>query len=260
MDATLGVVQRVIEGGRDGWELALDELASDPDGIPARLRELGAVIGRMHAVLGSEPPTPRSPPRSPAPRGCRCSRRRSTSRSSARSSTCRATTRRSRRSPVAARRSATACGCCRTWARAAGSSATTATCTSGQTLLADAGWIILDFEGDPRARCASAAASAAARRRRDAALLRLRRLGGRAATRRHGARRLGGAQPRGVPGATSPPSSRRCCRRAAPATEQLLSIFELEKAVYELRYELDNRPDWVHIPVAGIAASSRSPP
>jgi maltokinase len=32
----------------------------------------------------------------------------------------------------------------------------------------------------------------------------------------------------------------------------LLAVFELEKAVYELRYELDNRPDWVGIPVAGI--------
>ena len=36
------------------------------------------------------------------------------------------------------------------------------------------------------------------------------------------------------------------------AIERLLTIFELEKAVYELRYELDNRPDWVVIPVAGI--------
>jgi predicted trehalose synthase len=34
--------------------------------------------------------------------------------------------------------------------------------------------------------------------------------------------------------------------------ERLLAVFELEKAVYELRYELDNRPDWVGIPVAGI--------
>jgi trehalose synthase-fused probable maltokinase len=33
----------------------------------------------------------------------------------------------------------------------------------------------------------------------------------------------------------------------------LLSIFELEKAIYELSYELDNRPDWLPIPVAGIA-------
>jgi trehalose synthase-fused probable maltokinase len=35
--------------------------------------------------------------------------------------------------------------------------------------------------------------------------------------------------------------------------DHLLKIFELEKAVYELRYELNNRPDWVRIPVAGIA-------
>ncbi|HWD70111.1 MAG TPA: hypothetical protein VG293_07930, partial [Solirubrobacteraceae bacterium] len=32
----------------------------------------------------------------------------------------------------------------------------------------------------------------------------------------------------------------------------LLSTFELEKALYELQYELDNRPDWVPIPVAGL--------
>ena len=36
------------------------------------------------------------------------------------------------------------------------------------------------------------------------------------------------------------------------ATQRLLMVFELEKAVYELRYELQNRPDWVSIPVAGI--------
>jgi trehalose synthase-fused probable maltokinase len=36
------------------------------------------------------------------------------------------------------------------------------------------------------------------------------------------------------------------------AIDRLLAVFELEKAVYELQYELDNRPDWVGIPVAGI--------
>ena len=39
---------------------------------------------------------------------------------------------------------------------------------------------------------------------------------------------------------------------SGPALDRLLSVFELEKAVYELRYELDNRPGWVRIPVAGI--------
>jgi trehalose synthase-fused probable maltokinase len=42
------------------------------------------------------------------------------------------------------------------------------------------------------------------------------------------------------------------------ANDRLLSIFELEKAVYELRYELNNRPDWVKIPVAGIERLLRS--
>ncbi len=32
----------------------------------------------------------------------------------------------------------------------------------------------------------------------------------------------------------------------------LLGLFELEKALYELRYELKNRPDWVRIPLQGI--------
>jgi predicted trehalose synthase len=42
-------------------------------------------------------------------------------------------------------------------------------------------------------------------------------------------------------------------------TRTMLSIFELEKAVYELRYELNNRPDWVGIPVAGIARLLEEP-
>jgi maltose alpha-D-glucosyltransferase/alpha-amylase len=35
-------------------------------------------------------------------------------------------------------------------------------------------------------------------------------------------------------------------------TQGLLPLFELQKALYELRYELNNRPDWVRIPLAGI--------
>jgi maltose alpha-D-glucosyltransferase/alpha-amylase len=32
----------------------------------------------------------------------------------------------------------------------------------------------------------------------------------------------------------------------------LLGLFELEKALYELRYEIGNRPTWVGIPLQGI--------
>jgi len=34
--------------------------------------------------------------------------------------------------------------------------------------------------------------------------------------------------------------------------EGLLGLFELEKALYELRYEIGNRPDWVRIPLQGV--------
>ena len=37
----------------------------------------------------------------------------------------------------------------------------------------------------------------------------------------------------------------------------LLRFFMLDKACYELMYELNNRPDWVRIPLQGILALSR---
>ena len=67
------------------------------------------------------------------------------------------------------------------------------------------------------------------------------------------ARGLGGQARDGVPRrATSQTVDPSLLPAGEAATAQLLSIFELEKAVYELRYELNNRPDWVRIPVAGI--------
>jgi maltose alpha-D-glucosyltransferase/alpha-amylase len=38
------------------------------------------------------------------------------------------------------------------------------------------------------------------------------------------------------------------------AASGLVSLFELEKALYELRYEINNRPAWVRIPLAGIVS------
>jgi maltose alpha-D-glucosyltransferase/alpha-amylase len=34
----------------------------------------------------------------------------------------------------------------------------------------------------------------------------------------------------------------------------LLDAYVAEKALYELRYELNNRPDWVDIPLQGLEA------
>jgi maltokinase len=37
-----------------------------------------------------------------------------------------------------------------------------------------------------------------------------------------------------------------------------LALFELEKVFYELEYELDNRPDWIGVPLAGVEHVLRS--
>ena len=45
----------------------------------------------------------------------------------------------------------------------------------------------------------------------------------------------------------------RACPGESWQTGALIRLFSLEKALYELRYELANRPQWVHIPLEGLA-------
>ncbi|RYF63488.1 MAG: hypothetical protein EOO22_25905, partial [Comamonadaceae bacterium] len=40
----------------------------------------------------------------------------------------------------------------------------------------------------------------------------------------------------------------------APPEAAMLSLFEIDKAMYELRYELNNRVDWVQVPMQGLQA------
>ena len=42
--------------------------------------------------------------------------------------------------------------------------------------------------------------------------------------------------------------------RSFSEVRPLLELFEIEKALYELRYELGNRPDWASIPLGGLLA------
>ena len=125
----------------------------------------------------------------------------------------------------------------------------------GQTLLRDDRWIILDFEGEP-------ARSLLERRRKRSPL---RDVAGmlRSFAYAASASRLLEGHPapdgwedearRGFLEAYLDAVEPALLPAGRPAIEKLLQIFELEKAVYELRYELNNRPDWVPIPVAGIA-------
>jgi maltose alpha-D-glucosyltransferase/alpha-amylase len=43
------------------------------------------------------------------------------------------------------------------------------------------------------------------------------------------------------------------------ANRSLLELFELEKALYELRYEIANRPDWVSIPLSALVDTAKAP-
>jgi trehalose synthase-fused probable maltokinase len=123
----------------------------------------------------------------------------------------------------------------------------------GQTLWSDDDWVILDFEGEP-------ARSLPERRRKRSPL---RDVAGMLRSFAYAA----SAAPvqRGV----EPPADweERARKQflegyrktvdqhlvpSGASMDKLLKVFELEKAVYELRYELNNRPDWVKIPVAGI--------
>jgi maltose alpha-D-glucosyltransferase/alpha-amylase len=37
------------------------------------------------------------------------------------------------------------------------------------------------------------------------------------------------------------------------SAQRLLDVFIVEKAIYEIGYELANRPNWLHVPLAGVA-------
>ena len=120
----------------------------------------------------------------------------------------------------------------------------------GQMLWADGDWIVIDFEGEP--------ARPLPERRlkhsplRDVAGM-LRSFTYAVARRRRRGRERRGARPRRASStATSRPSRTPTILPPRETTERLLRIYELEKAVYELRYELANRPDWVSVPVGGI--------
>jgi maltokinase len=254
MDATLGVLQEYLAGATDGWDLALDALARDPEAFLAEVNALGVVTGEMHSALGSEAGDPAFAPEEPSGEAI---------------SILTATIDeeierifvelpedealdpiRGRGQDVQERLQALASvGAGGRMIRTHGDY------HLGQTMLADRGWVILDFEGEP--------ARPMSQRRLKRSPLRdvagmLRSFSYAAA----GSGILRGAPPpedwedraratfldgyfETVDAALLPPGDE--------ATRKLLSIFELEKAVYELRYELNNRPDWVAIPVAGIA-------
>ena len=124
----------------------------------------------------------------------------------------------------------------------------------GQTLWSDGDWVILDFEGEP-------ARSLTDRRRKRSPLRDVAGMLRSFAYVASAVELLRGIQaPAGWEDTARALFLEGYLATVDPvllpsgqvAIERLLAVYELEKAVYELQYELDNRPDWVGIPVAGI--------
>ena len=254
LETTLGVLQQFVAGALDGWELALDELEKEPEQFHGRVRRLGEVTGTMHSVLGSDSGDPSFCPEETSaealglltatvdeeiervflelPEGVEALE------------------------PIMGRGEEV-----REQLRMLSHFGTVGRVIRhhgdfhlGQTLWADGDWVIIDFEGEP-------ARSLAERRRkrsplRDvAAMLRSFAYAASAVELLRGVEAPEGWEERAradfLDGyLTTVDQSLMPAGREA--IDRLIAIFELEKAVYELRYELNNRPDWVRIPVAGM--------
>jgi maltokinase len=253
IDATLGILQEYLAGARDGWELALEEVGTDPEGLLGRLRALGEVTGELHTALGSDSASPDFAPDQPS--------------QEALSLLTADVDEQIERifldlpeteaiAPIAGRGQDVREKLQLLSNIGAGGRVirTHGDYHLGQTMLSERGWVILDFEGEP------------ARPLPERRLKRspLRDVAGMLRSFSYvtaGSRLLRGVEvPDGWEERARDAFLAGYFDRADPAllppgeapTRQLLSVFELEKAVYELRYELNNRPDWVSIPVAGI--------
>jgi maltose alpha-D-glucosyltransferase/alpha-amylase len=130
----------------------------------------------------------------------------------------------------------------------------------GQTLRTDDGFVILDFEGEPvrppeerRARQCALKDVAGMLRSFDYAVATA--LGEEEAPSAVGDawRRLAveAFLDGYLPAAAKAPV--RLAPLARPALDRALAVFELDKALYEVRYELDHRPAWVDVPLRGLA-------
>jgi maltokinase len=254
LGATLGILQQFVSGGIDGWELALDEIGDRPEIFHERLRRLGEVTGEMHSVLASDSNDPAFAPETPSVEAL---------------GLLTATIDEEiahvfvaipeddeRLEPIAGRgeevrehlRMLTHSGTAGMTIRTHGDY------HLGQTLWADDDWVVIDFEGEP--------ARSLTDRRRKRSPLRdvagMLRSFAYAATAAELLRDTAApdrweehAREQFLEGYFSTVEPRLLPSGQA-AIDRLLAVYELEKAVYELRYELDNRPDWVGIPVAGI--------
>ena len=254
LNATLGVAQMFVPDAIDGWTLALNEIPYYPERFLQRVAELGTATAELHDVLATNPDDPAFSAEEPSVESI--SLLRATIDEEIEQIFLRLPEDDERLAPIVGRgqevreRLAT-----RSQIGTGGKQIRIhGDYHLGQTMNSPYGWVILDFEGEP------ARPLPERRRKRSplrdvASMLRSFAYATSAVSLQRGL---------AVPPDFEERARERFLERyfaeierallppGEAAIASLLAIYELEKAIYELRYELDNRPDWVQIPVAGI--------
>jgi trehalose synthase-fused probable maltokinase len=256
MTTTLGIVQRYLADATSGWDFALDTLRSDPASFVAAAGRLGEVVGELHVVLASDDADPAfAPEDTPAeavpllvatvddeiqqvfdhlPDDDVVA-------------------------PIVGLGDAVrdVLGSLSSTGPAGRLIRTHGDLHLGQVLHTPDDWYVIDFEGEP-ARSIPERRAKRSPLRDVAGMLRSFAYARLVAGQHDEQSELDARQAflDGYLGAVE----RTAIVPSSPQLERLIGIFELEKAVYELRYELSHRPDWVHIPVAGIGRLLESAP
>lgn len=252
--ATVAVVHELLVGAQDGWKHTLAALTGGatevPAGLLAELTELGRVVGELHAALASDP---QAPAFAPEPLTQADLQRWSSSIIGELGVTLAMA---EPRFPELERARDPVFEKARLLARVAPSGMKIrqhGDLHLGQVLKTERGWFLIDFEGEPTRAVAS--------RREKHAPLRdvagmLRSFHYAAATAglsgkaRH--RALKQLRRAFLDGYRAVPEVTPLLPETDETFRAVLGALELEKVLYEVRYELQLRPDWAHIPVEAL--------
>ena len=255
-EATLGVAVPFLRGATDGFTMALDALGTEPAAALPRLRRLGEVTGMLHAALSSDPADARFAPEGPSGETVMLLQ---ASLDEEILGIFSSLVEHEHLAGLAARveevrarvRAVEPGGELGMRIRAHGDY------HLGQALWHEGDWTLIDFEGEP-------ARDVGERRRKR---LPLRDVAGMLRSISYAAwvARLergtivsdeweDDARTAFLDGYLETVGPLRILPSLRETTQHLLDLFEIEKAVYELRYELDHRPEWAAIPAAGIAS------
>lgn len=254
LQTALASVMALVPAIGGGWELALDSFGDDPSWLPDRVWRLGEVTAELHAALASQQADPAFAPEEPSAEALGLL----TAAIDEEIATTFSTLPEDDALGAVAHRAEDIRDLLQEFSGTGPSGLAIRTHGDyhlGQVLwTGDGDWVVIDFEGEP-------ARSLPERRRKRSPLRDLAGMTRSFAYAADASVLLNGVEPpagwldacRGgfVDGYLSA-ADERLLPPSQSGFDRLLALFELEKLVYELRYEARNRPDWASIPLLGL--------